>query len=96
MPGKGGGPLDAHTTRELEKTSAGFLKCLHWRQSNKMVYGQHTKTRILFYNSRGLSTNNIIKALLEGDIIWCVKIFEKIIKKEEILKERLDLENILK
>ena len=33
-----------------------------------MVYGLYTKRRILFYDSKGLSTNNIVKALLEEDI----------------------------
>ena len=32
-----------------------------------MVYGLYTKRRILFYDSKGLSTNNIVKALLEKD-----------------------------
>ena len=33
-----------------------------------MVYGLYTKRRILFHDSKGLSTNNIVKALFEEDI----------------------------
>ena len=33
-----------------------------------MVYGLYMKRKILFYDSKGLSNNNIVKALLEEDI----------------------------